>query len=60
MKTRVTEADVLLRATEVPGLFLDFQGQMHLHEMSRSSLFLSVSSCAFHPSRAAAQKSAVC
>lgn len=60
MKTRVTEADVFLRGTEVSGLFLDFQGQMLLHEMSWSSLFSSVSACAFHPSHAAAQKSTVC
>lgn len=60
MKTRVTGADVLLRASEVSGLFLDFQGQMHLREMSWSSLFLSVSSCAFRPRHAAAQKSTVC
>lgn len=29
MKTRVTKADVLLGASEVSGLFLDFPGQMH-------------------------------
>lgn len=39
MKAWVTEADVLLKASQVSGLFLDFQGQRHLHEMAWSSLF---------------------
>lgn len=59
MKTRVTKADVLLRGSEVSGLFLDFQGQMHLLEMSWSGLVLSVSSCAFCPRHAAAQMSSL-
>lgn len=45
VKTQVTKADVLLRTSQAYGLFLDFQGQMRLHEMSWSSLFLSMSSC---------------
>lgn len=56
LKTRVTKADVLLRAGQACGLFLDFQGQMHLREMSWSSLCLSMSSCTFGARRAGEQR----